>query len=115
MKYCPNDTCNRSFFGILDNEARNGKYCSECGSSIDYASKLRFRRNIGEFKNDVQNLGRKIGRKRMKQGLIGLLAGAAIGASIFFGSNKYSNHVNSPEYLRARELDKKAIQIMPLD
>ena len=113
MKYCPKEGCSGSFIGIPDNEARDGKYCPGCGSSIDYALKLRLKRNIGEFKNDVQNLGRKIGRKRMKKVLIGLLAGVSLtvgGLSVF---NGYSNIVNSAEYLRASELDKKAIQIMP--
>jgi len=49
----------------------------------------------------------------MKQGLIGLIGGVGLATAVYLGVSGYQSHVNSPEYLRGRELDGKASYIMP--
>ncbi len=103
MRYCINDRCKGNFIGISEKE----KNCPYCNSTIH----TRFGLELNEIKNDVKNLGNKIGRKRMKQGLIGLLAGSAITVGSYFGYE----HINTLEYKRGKELDKKIAYIWPYE
>ena len=99
MKRCYNNSCLRSFTGIQKEE---GIYCPQCDFYVGIGASMVM---------PLRNLGRKIGRKKMKKGLIGLLIGSGA-TTAGFGIHDY---ITSPKYGRARELDRKVAYIIPRD
>jgi len=98
MKYCSNDKCSYSYLGI---EGRT-ENCPTCESDAYTTSEAKFR----EFLRDAKKVKSKITRRRMKQGLVGLIAGTAITFAAF----------NAPNVIRTMkhngELDAKAKSII---
>ncbi|MBI5803974.1 hypothetical protein HY450_01890 [Candidatus Pacearchaeota archaeon] len=107
-KYCCNQECTRGFTGVSRDE---GGICPSCGGKIHGRTSLKIREgieNVRQIGRETANIGKRIGRKRMRQGLKGLIGGALITA----GGFGIYNHFSGPEYLRGRELDRKAGYIL---
>src|SRR3989344_1272724 len=107
-RFCSNTKCKRNSLGI----PRSGIWqnCPECSSHVYSQSFLSFRESSSD---SIKHLSNKIGRRRMKKGIITLLAGAALATAGNFGYNHLNNYWNSPEYQAAKQLDEDANFVIP--